>query len=71
MGKRVELTIGKDGSVRREVFGFKGESCFKATEWLDKIYGTPEKTVKKESYNLEEEVQTDNLTDSLPSGWCG
>jgi hypothetical protein len=66
--KRVEITFGKDGSVRVEAFGFVGKSCEEATAFLDKLFGNDSNRVHKESYFLEEK---ENLVDGLPSGYCG
>lgn len=69
MSKKVEITVGKDGSVRVEAFGFKGASCEEATAFLDNLFGKASKIDHKDSY-YEEEVK-DNLVDGLPSGHCG
>jgi hypothetical protein len=66
MGKKVEVTFGKDGSVSVEAYGFKGSSCEEATAFLDKLFGKGKRTLK-DSYNEVEEIRTDGL----PSGYCG
>lgn len=70
MSKTVKITLGKDGSVRVEASGFKGESCEEATAFLDKIFGKAEKRTHKDSY-YEEVEEKDKLIDGLPSGHCG
>jgi hypothetical protein len=67
--KKVEILLGKDGSVRIEAFGFKGGSCEEATAFLDKLFGSMKNTKHKTSY-YEDEIK-DNLVDGLPSGFCG
>lgn len=66
MSKKVEIIVGKDGSVRVEAFGFKGASCEEATRFLDEVFG--EKKMEKKASYFEE---PDNLVDGLPSGFCG
>jgi hypothetical protein len=65
-GKKVVIILGKDGSVRADASGFKGGSCEKATEFLDKMFGSKGKREFKSSY-YEEDV----VVDGLPSGYCG
>ena len=67
--KKVVVTLGKDGSVKVEASGFKGNSCTEATIFLDKIFPKNVKMKKKDSF-WEEEV-CENLVDGLPSGHCG
>lgn len=64
--KKVEVTFGKDGSVRVEAFGFKGGSCEQATEFLDKLFGKPTRK-HKDSYYEQDEI----IVNSLPNGYCG
>ena len=68
MGKKVEITLGKDGSVKVEAHNFKGASCQEATEFLNDLFGSPDKVIFKDDY-----YQTDETTvaDGLPSGYCG
>ena len=67
MSKQVKITLGKDGSVRVEAFGFKGSSCEEATEFLNRLFPGSKETTLKASYH-EEEIK---LSDGLPSGYCG
>lgn len=67
--KKVEIILGKDGSIKVEAFGFKGESCEEATMFLDRIFGKAKNKKVKNSYF--EEKQSENLIDGLPSGYCG
>lgn len=67
--KRVEITLGKNGSVKVEAHGFKGGSCEDATAFLDKLLGDPGTVTLKDSYY--ENTETNLDVDGLPSGWCG
>jgi hypothetical protein len=64
--KKIKITVGKDGSVKVEAFGFVGESCEEATAFLDTLLG--QKTTEYKSSYFEEPGQ---IIDGLPSGWCG
>jgi hypothetical protein len=68
MSGKIVITISKTGEVRREAFGFKGESCLKESKFLDDLFGKPDKEELKESFY---ETEEDKLIDGLPSGWCG
>lgn len=68
MSKRIVVTLGKDGSVKGEVFGVKGKGCLDDVEFLNKLYGAATEVDEKPS--MFEEV-ADKLTGGLPSGWCG
>ena len=70
MAKKVKILLGKDGSVKVEAFGFKGQSCVEATAFLDKVFPAGKHMDTKSSFYEEEEVK-DNLVDGLPSGHCG
>lgn len=65
--KKVEITLGKDGSVRVEAFGYKGGSCEEATAFLEKLFGKSKKKYKPSYY--EEDGNT--IVNGLPSGYCG
>lgn len=67
--KKVKITIGKDGSVKAEAEGFKGDSCEKATEFLNSLFGDAAEVKHKASYY--EENDEVKINDGLPSGWCG
>jgi hypothetical protein len=69
--KRVVITVGKDGSVRVEAFGFVGGECVDATQFLDKLFGEPKKRKLKDSFYKEKNKSTDFMIDGLPSGHCG
>lgn len=66
MGGIVEIKISKDGVVSCEASGFTGASCEDATEFLNNLFTAGE--VKHKNSYYETEV---NLTDPLPSGFCG
>lgn len=67
MSKKVEIILGKDGSVTVEAFGFKGASCLEAVEFLNNLYGDAKTLTEKDSMDEVEDV----LCEGLPSGWCG
>lgn len=67
MVKRVEITLGADGSIKTEAFEFTGKSCTEATEFLDKLFGKSAGREFKDEYYTEEEI----ICDPLPSGHCG
>ena len=69
--KRVEVLLGKDGSVKVEASGFKGNSCVDATQFIRKALGaktTNDNTSLKSEYWEEE---NDLNVNGLPSGHCG
>ena len=66
MPKRVEVILGKDGSVKVEAQGFTGKSCEEATKFLDELFG--EATEKK---HKDEYYQEEIICNGLPSGHCG
>jgi len=67
MSKKVEIILGKDGSIKVEAFGFKGASCLEAVEFLKDLYGEADSLTEKDSMN---EV-SEKICDGVPSGWCG
>jgi len=66
MDKKVQIVLGKDGSIKVEASGFKGTSCEEATAFLDKIFAVDKRKHKSSYY---EEGET--ICNSLPSGLCG
>lgn len=52
--KSVEVTVSPEGDVSIEAVGFKGQSCAKATEALEKALGMPTKKIKKPDWNVQE-----------------
>lgn len=65
-GKKVEIVLGKDGSVKVEASGFKGGSCEEATAFLDGIFGNGKRKHKASYYE-----DGDTIVNPLPSGYCG
>ena len=68
MSKKIIITLGKDGSVKGEVFGVKGKGCLGDVEFLNELYGAATEVEEKASMYEEGE---EKLADGLPSGWCG
>ena len=71
MSKKVEVLLGKDGSVKVEALGFKGSSCVEATNFIREAIGAKsnnDNTFLKSSYYEEE---SDLNVNGLPSGHCG
>lgn len=74
--RKVEVLLGKDGSVKVEALGFKGSSCIEATNFIRKALGSKSNTgianshntLLKDSYWQEESELNVN---GLPSGHCG
>jgi len=64
--QKLVIILDKTGGVKVEAFGFKGSSCEKATEFLDKMLGSKGKREFKSSY-----YEDDVIVDGLPSGYCG
>ena len=65
--KKVEIILGKDGSVKIEAFGFKGGTCEEATKFIDQLFGAKKSKKYKSSYYEQQE----QVVNGLPSGWCG
>jgi hypothetical protein len=63
---RVEITITKDGKIKREAFGFTGSACLEKTAFLDDLFGIPVEDELKDEY-YEESI----VSSGVPSGWCG
>ena len=66
-GKKMVITIKRNGEIKKDVVGFKGGDCFMFTNWFDSLMGEPDEQKFKDSYYEESEV----LTTGLPSGLCG
>jgi len=55
-GKKVVVTITKEGEIKIEAVGYSGNGCLKATEPFEQAFGTVEKkTLKDEYYHSHEE----------------
>lgn len=50
--KSVLITVDEQGEVRIEAVGFRGSSCKKATEALERAMGTVKASTKKPEYYL-------------------
>lgn len=48
--KQIIVEVSPDGEVKIEAVGYRGQSCAKATEALEKAMGLPGKSVKKKEY---------------------
>jgi len=66
MAGRVEILLGKDGSINVEAFDFQGNSCEEATAFLDELFGSADEVERKMEYFLGEKE-----TDFLGNGLCG
>ena len=66
MSRKVEIILGRDGSIKVEAIGFEGESCVDATKFLETLFG------KAESVELKAEYYNETLNkDCLTNGLCG
>jgi len=63
---RVEIILDEKGGIKVDAIDFPDDSCVKATEFLDELFGCAEEVEHKvEFYNK-------NLNkDKLTSGFCG
>lgn len=62
MEKRIIVTVTQDGQTVIEAVGFKGKSCTKATEALERALGTVKKRrPKPEFYQTNENQQKASL----------
>lgn len=66
--KQVKITINEDGSVESEAFGFIGDDCIQATEWLDNLFENKMERHLKDSYY---ETDFTKLVEGIPSEYCG
>lgn len=65
---QVRVTFTKAGGVKVDAEGFKGDSCEKATAFLDDLFGEPtDRSYKPEYHETTEEI----LVEDVPSGHCG
>ena len=67
---KVVITLGKDGSIKKEVFGAHGPVCKEKAKFLDELYGEPVETELKPEY-YEGETESETICDQLPNGYCG
>ena len=49
--KRIDITVGPDGSTEVEAHGFSGKACSDATALIEKAIGTVKKDRKKAEYH--------------------
>lgn len=68
--KTVKIIIGKDGSLKTETTGYKGDSCLQATKFLEKMFRLEKIRPKPEMYETEDDSKQ-TMIDNTPSGWCG
>jgi len=57
--KEIILTFEEDGSVHKEVNGYKSDTCLKDTDFIDKAIGKVEETKLKPEYHLPNPVGLD------------
>ncbi len=63
---RLEITLGKDGSIKADVIGEEGDACTEVIKFLDDLYGEAVETQLKPEY-YSKVLNKDKLT----SGFCG
>ena len=64
---KLEITLGKDGSINVDAIGFEGESCEEATKFLAELFGDAVETQLKPEYYTKI-LNKDKL---LGGGLCG
>lgn len=57
--KEIILTFSEDGTVEKEVNGFKSNTCIKDTDFIDKAIGKVKETKMKPEYHLPNPVGLD------------
>ena len=50
MTKRIDITVGPDGSTEVESFGFSGKECSDATKIIEQAIGSVKEDRKKAEY---------------------
>lgn len=68
--QKITIVLDKNGGVKVETIGFKGDDCLKKTEFIKKIFIEKKVKYKLSFYEEKEEITILN-TDGLPSNWCG
>jgi hypothetical protein len=71
MKRKVVITFSKDGTLKEEAFGFKGESCKAATNWLRDLFPVDVEVEKASFFETETEKDREILCQGFPSEWCG
>lgn len=66
--KTVEIIVSKDGAVVVTAHGFKGDSCEKATHFLNGLFKKVKVEYKEPYYEIDMEA---TIVNPLPSGHCG
>ncbi|MBI4029155.1 MAG: DUF2997 domain-containing protein [Candidatus Blackburnbacteria bacterium] len=56
-GKRVEVIVDSDGTVRIDAIGFKGPACEKATAEIERFLRGPPRKTRKVEYNQVEVIK--------------
>jgi hypothetical protein len=57
MMRSIVVKISPEGATNIEAFGFKDNSCLKATDWLEKALGKPIKRERKSEVQQQQEVK--------------
>ena len=63
--KRVEILLGKDGSIKVEAIGFEGQACTDATKFMDELFGEADKIEHKAEFYKQ------TYGEVVTSGFCG
>lgn len=55
--RSIQITVSKDGEVIIEAIGYRGNSCAKATEAMERALGLAKKKQLKPEFHMQTETQ--------------